>query len=253
MMRFVLATGNRHKLGEYRAILAPHQVEPMPAGVELPPEGTLSFEENARAKALALARALLARPALTEPEGERPADRAGEPRTGRAGGRRAGGPTVVIADDSGIEVAALGGRPGVISARYAGVDGDDAANNARLLAELAGRAGDEARAARFVCVIASVILPGRGAAGGRTRDEGHAGDATVDGPPLQADAVRGEWPGAIALAPQGEGGFGYDSLFVPAGRTATVAQMSEADKNDQSHRARAARALLARLSEAGLA
>ena len=245
-MRFVLATGNRHKLGEYRAILAPHPVEPMPAGTELPAEGTVSFEENARAKALALARAL---------SGVSPVDCVSRPeQTGRsADAEPAVGPTVVIADDSGIEVAALDGAPGVVSARYAGVDGDDAANNARLLAELAGLAGDSARAARFVCVIAFVVLPEERA----SSDRGTTGDATGHDTErgeddLEAAAVRGEWPGVIAREPRGSAGFGYDPLFVPAGRAETVAQMSEADKNDQSHRARAARALLARLGTAGL-
>ncbi len=141
-------------------------------------------------------------------------------------------PFVVIADDSGIEVAALGGAPGVISARYSGREGDDAGNNRRLLAELAAPAAQAAspgtldRAARFVCVIAYV----------------------VDGA-TESRAVRGEWPGVIAAAPRGAAGFGYDPLFVPAGLAVTVAEMSEADKNLQSHRARAARALLARLGE----
>jgi XTP/dITP diphosphohydrolase len=208
-MRFVLATRNAHKLAEYRAILAPHQVEPMPDDVELPPEGAESFAANARAKAEALARAV-----------------------SRGGGRSAAppaaappDPAVVIADDSGIEVEALGGAPGVVSARYAGRDGDDAANNARLLAELAALRDAAARAARFVCVIA--FCPG-GAA--------------------EAQLVRGEWPGAIAETPHGRGGFGYDPVFVPEGRTTTVAEMSDADKNRESHRARAAHALLARLT-----
>jgi XTP/dITP diphosphohydrolase len=227
-MRFVLASRNAHKLAEYRAILASHEVEPMPTGVELPPEGVTSFEANAREKAEALARALA---------GSR-----------RSAGERAGAAAerlVVIADDSGIEVAALGGAPGVTSARYAGREGDDAANNERLLAELAGLAalsdrpgepgqGDESadssaepdRAARFVCVIAFVV-------------DGAAG----------SQAVRGEWPGVIAAAPRGAAGFGYDPLFVPAGLQVTVAEMTDADKNLQSHRARAARALLARLAD----
>jgi len=229
-MRFVLASGNAHKLGEYRAILAPHEVEPMPAGIELPPEGVTSFEANARGKAEALARA------LSGPGRFAPAP----PTPGSAGAER----SVVIADDSGIEVAALGGAPGVTSARYAGREGDDAANNARLLAELAALAGlanrpgepgeaaepdvDAApdRAARFVCVIAFVV-----------------DGATV------SQAVRGEWPGVIAAAPRGAAGVGYDPLFVPGGLRVTVAEMSESDKNLQSHRARAARALLARLAD----
>ncbi len=227
-MRFVLASRNAHKLAEYRAILASHEVEPMPTGVELPPEGVTSFEANAREKAEALARALAgSRRSAAEPAG--------------AAAER----LVVIADDSGIEVAALGGAPGVTSARYAGREGDDAANNERLLAELAGLAalsdrpgepgqGDESadssaepdRAARFVCVIAFVV-------------DGAAG----------SQAVRGEWPGVIAAAPRGAAGFGYDPLFVPAGLQVTVAEMTDADKNLQSHRARAARALLARLAD----
>ena len=139
-MRFVLATRNPHKLAEYRAILAPHDVGPMPAGIELPPEGVVSFEANARAKAEGLARALRAGAA---PVGGAP-----------AGGAAAGDAAVVVADDSGIEVAALGGAPGVISARYAGHEGDDVANNARLLTELRALPGEHERSARFVCVIA---------------------------------------------------------------------------------------------------
>ena len=200
-MRFVLATRNPHKLAEYRAILAPHDVEPMPAGVELPPEGVVSFEANARAKAEGLARAL---------------DESG-----------ARGQAVVIADDSGIEVAALGGAPGVISARYAGREGDDVGNNARLLTELRALPGEHERGARFVCVVA-YVAPGTAV----------------------AELVRGEWPGVIAPAARGASGFGYDPLFVPEGAQQTVAEMSEADKNAQSHRARAARALLARLAGA---
>jgi len=170
-MRFVLASRNAHKLAEYRAILAPHDVAPMPDGIELPPEGVTSFEANARAKAEALARAL-----------SRGAGRSAAPPAG-AVSPAAVSPVVapgaiVIADDSGIEVAALGGAPGVISARYAGHEGDDVANNARLLTELNALPGEHDRAARFVCVIAFV----------------------PDGA-VAAQAVRGEWPGAIAAAP----------------------------------------------------
>jgi XTP/dITP diphosphohydrolase len=203
-MRFVLASRNAHKLAEYRAILAPHDVAAMPAGIELPPEGIESFEENARGKAEGLARALAAAPGSADPT------------------------AVVIADDSGIEVAALCDAPGVISARYAGREGDDVANNDRLLTELRALPGEHDRAARFVCVIAFV-----------------AGSRGADG---AAELVRGEWPGAIAAAPRGVSGFGYDPLFVPSGSALAVAEMGEADKNAQSHRARAARALLARLA-----
>ena len=250
-MRFVLASGNAHKLAEYRAILAPHEVEPMPAGVELPPEGVTSFESNARDKAEALARALAgARRRATSPDATVTGPGTVTGPVSATGPRSATGsgsvtePAVVIADDSGIEVAALGGAPGVTSARYAGREGDDAANNERLLAELAGLAAlsdrpgepgrhDRAagssdgldRVARFVCVIAYV----------------------TDGAAV-SQVVRGEWPGVIAAAPRGAAGFGYDPLFVPAGLQVTVAEMTDADKNLQSHRARAARALLARLA-----
>jgi len=208
-MRFVLATRNPHKLAEYRAILAPHDVEPMPAGIELPPEGVVSFEANARLKAEGLARALGAWDA-----------------SGRSAGAALAAADehgIVIADDSGIEVDALGGAPGVVSARYAGHEGDDQANNRRLLTELRALPGEHGRGARFVCVIA-YVAPGAG-----------------------VEVVRGEWPGAIAVTPRGVSGFGYDPLFVPAGSGLTVAEMGEADKNAQSHRARAARALLERL------
>jgi len=202
-MQFVLASGNAHKLGEFRAILAPHVVEAMPEGIELPPEGTESFAVNARAKAVALARA------LTAASGGAPTD------------------VLVIADDSGLEVEALGGAPGVISSRYAGTEGDTSANNALLLAELAHVADPAARRAHFVCALACVTTEG-----------------------LEVE-VRGEWPGTIAPAPRGAGGFGYDPLVVPDGETRSVAEFSDDEKNAASHRARAGRALLAALAALG--
>ena len=108
-MRFVLATGNRHKAREFGAILAPCRVEVMPAGVELPPEGVDSFADNALGKAEGLARAVEGDPALLEELGLRP-----------------GEDVLFLADDSGLEVEALGWAPGVTSARYAGVDGPGA-------------------------------------------------------------------------------------------------------------------------------
>ncbi len=144
-----LASGNAHKLTEFARILAPHAVLRMPDWVTLPPEGVTSFSENAREKALALARALAGR-------GETEA--------------------WCVADDSGLEVEALGRAPGVSSARYAGVDGPgaDAANVARLLEELAGCADPRARRARFVCAVCAVSpeldgARGRGALVGRHR------------------------------------------------------------------------------------
>ena len=107
-----------------------------------------------------------------------------------------------LADDSGLEVEALGWAPGVTSARYAGVDGPgaDRANYARLLRELAGFAGPLARRARFVCSVVAVA------------------------PDMTHYAATGHWWGAIAEAPRGEGGFGYDPVFVPEGSDLTVAE-----------------------------
>jgi len=209
-VRFVLASGNRHKLGEFAAILAPHEVVAMPAGLELPPEGTESFAANARVKAVALAEIVMGGPESAAPEDG----------------------LLFLADDSGLEVEALGWAPGVTSARYAGVDGPgaDRANVARLLGELAGAsgAGPLARRARFVCALVAVT-PGMG-----------------------EYAATGYWWGAIADAPRGEGGFGYDPVFVPEGSDLTVAQWPQELKDQASHRALAGTALLERLRQEGL-
>lgn len=214
MARFMLATGNRHKLAEVGRIIAPHEVVPMPAGVTLPPEGTTSFAANARAKALALRAAVMAE--------------AGAGQTLSTAQLRGPLPDFFIADDSGLEVEALDWRPGVISSRYAGREGDDAANITKLLDELRAWPDDEQRRARFVCVMAC---------------------AFPDGEVCEA---RGEWWGHIAAAPRGSGGFGYDPIFVPDGSTATVAEWPAAEKDAASHRARAARALVACLRERGV-
>ncbi|GAB4583576.1 RdgB/HAM1 family non-canonical purine NTP pyrophosphatase [Nocardia sp. IFM 10818] len=123
-----------------------------------------------------------------------------------------------IADDSGIAVDALNGMPGVLSARWSGAHGNDEANNALLLAQL-GDVPDDRRGARFVSACALV----------------------ADGTEV---IVRGEWPGAIARKPVGDGGFGYDPLFVPEGGTASAAQLTPAEKDAASHRGRALRQLL---------
>lgn len=206
----MLASGNRHKLGELRSILAPHDLIAMPAGVVLPPEGEDSFEENARIKARGLATALLMGASET--------------------GARSGVPHPVtdlfLADDSGLEVQALGWAPGVISARYAGVDASDAQNNAKLLSQLKGY-GSAERRARFVCVMVAVR------------------------PDLTEMVTRGEWWGTITTGPHGEGGFGYDPVFRPDGSDLTVAQLPQAVKDTLSHRALAAKALLDLLAEDG--
>ncbi len=194
MMEILLATGNAHKVEEVRGILAPIGVRVLcladvPGASELaePVEDADTFEGNARIKAAYYAR-----------------------ETGRA----------CIADDSGLEVDALGGEPGVLSARYAGVDGargvKDKANNAKLLKALAGVAAGE-RGARFVCAMCAVDAEGRVLA-----------------------ETRGHFDGVIGFEEKGTGGFGYDPLLVlPDGRTS--AQLSAAEKNGRSHRGAAAR------------
>ena len=118
-----------------------------------------------------------------------------------------------VADDSGLEVAALNGMPGVLSARWSGRHGDDAGNTALLLAQLRD-VPDDRRGAAFVSACALVS----------------DSDEIV---------VRGEWPGTIAREPRGDGGFGYDPVFVPDGCERTAAQLSPAEKDARSHRGRA--------------
>ncbi|APE36686.1 non-canonical purine NTP pyrophosphatase, RdgB/HAM1 family [Nocardia mangyaensis] len=198
--RVLVASRNAKKLKELRRILDEAGV----AGIELvslnevppyaeAPETGATFEENAVAKA-------------------------------RDGAVATGLPCV--ADDSGIEVDALNGMPGVLSARWAGAHGDDAANNALLLAQL-GDVPDERRGARFVSTCA-LVLPD--------------GTATV---------VRGEWPGVIAREPAGEGGFGYDPLFRPDGGTGSAAELTPAEKDAASHRGRALTQLIPTLAALG--
>jgi XTP/dITP diphosphohydrolase len=123
-----------------------------------------------------------------------------------------------VADDSGLEVAALNGMPGVLSARWAGVHGDDAANTALLLAQLRD-VPDERRGAAFVSACALVSQAGE-------------------------HVVRGVWPGTIAHEPRGDGGFGYDPVFVPDGGDRTAAQLHRDEKDAISHRGRALTLLL---------
>jgi len=127
----------------------------------------------------------------------------------------------VAGEDSGLEVDALGGRPGIRSARYAGENASDTDNVTKLLRELEGVPAGE-RTARYVCEL--VCLPPGG--------EELRGSGTL--------------AGAIAAAPRGTGGFGYDPVFVPTGESRTVAELGDAWKAESSHRARAARALAAR-------
>lgn len=118
-----------------------------------------------------------------------------------------------VADDSGLEVDALNAMPGVLSARWSGTHGDDPANTALVLAQL-GDVPDERRGAAFVSAC-----------------------ALVDGE--REVVVRGEWRGAIVRAPRGEGGFGYDPVFLPDGSDRTAAELTPAEKDAASHRGRA--------------
>jgi XTP/dITP diphosphohydrolase len=191
----VLATRNDHKVVEVTRLLAPFglSVVPLPAAVVLPPEDGETYADNALIKARAGARAL-----------------------GRA----------VIADDSGVEAAALGGRPGVRSARYAGEHASDAENLAKLIAEVP--VGSELR---YVCALAFV-------------DEG--GVAGSEPPEHLEHVAHGYCTGRMAPSPQGAGGFGYDPIFLPDEHDGvTLAELSEAGKDAISHRGRALRAFAA--------
>lgn len=191
--RVVLASGNPGKAAEIGALLAPTGLEVVAQsalGIAGAEETAGTFVENALIKARHAARA------------------SGLP---------------AIADDSGLVVDALGGEPGVHSARFAGAGAGDADNNAKLLAALAGIPA-AARTARFVCV--AVMLR-------------HADD------PLPL-VCQGAWEGTILEAPRGRGGFGYDPLFLPAGGGRSAAELPAAEKNRVSHRGRA----FARLLEA---
>lgn len=185
-MKLVLASSNAGKLAEFGSLLAPLGVEVIAQsalGVGDAEETGLSFVENAILKARHAARA-----------------------TGLA----------ALADDSGLCVDALGGAPGLYSARYAGNHGDHAANIDKLLAELAARP-DAPRTARFVCVLAFLR---------------HADDPE----PLIAE---GRWEGEILPARRGNGGFGYDPVFFSPAHSASAAEISKEEKNRASHRGQA--------------
>jgi XTP/dITP diphosphohydrolase len=187
-VKLVLASRNPHKLRELGALLVPHELEPLPEAVELPPETGATFAHNALTKARAAAEA-----------------------TGRP----------AVADDSGIEAVALGGAPGVRSARFAGEDATDEENLAKLLAEVPA---DGDRRVAYVCALA------------------YAG-------PHGEELVEERCEGTLAARPRGSGGFGYDPAFVPADHDgdATMAELTPEEKDAISHRGRAARALLERL------
>ncbi|GAA2378651.1 non-canonical purine NTP pyrophosphatase [Catellatospora methionotrophica] len=142
----------------------------------------------------------------------------------REGAKHTGLPTV--ADDSGIAVDALNGMPGVFSARWSGRHGDDRANLDLVLAQI-GDVPDEHRGAAFICA-AALVLPGGGTS-----------------PNGREHLVNGKMPGRVLRAPRGEGGFGYDPIFVAEGHTRTTAELDPAEKDAISHRGKAFRALAA--------
>jgi XTP/dITP diphosphohydrolase len=184
---FVLATRNPHKLAEFSRLFAPAgiAIEPLPQDVTLPPEDGDTFADNALPKARAAAQA-----------------------TGRPS----------IADDSGIEAQALGGVPGVRSARYAGPDATDQENLDKLMREAPAGSG-----LRYVCALAYV--------------DPESGEERL---------FFGDCQGRLADAPRGSGGFGYDPAFIPDGdgQNRTMAELSELEKDAISHRGNAIRALL---------
>ncbi|MBM3667983.1 MAG: RdgB/HAM1 family non-canonical purine NTP pyrophosphatase [Actinobacteria bacterium] len=190
----IVATRNEHKLRELREALPGIELEPLPGRVELPPEDGETFAANALGKA-------------------------------RAAHAATGG--TAIADDSGIEAAALGGRPGVRSARYAGEGASDERNLEKLIRELEGA---EDRRLAYVCAIALVAPDG------------------------SESLFEGRCTGTLADRPRGDGGFGYDPAFVPddtgPGDERTMAELRPGEKHAISHRGRAARALAAHLGSA---
>lgn len=191
----IFATANKHKLRELSELLPGIELQPLPAGVRLPPEEGDSFAD------IALEKARAAHVATGEP---------------------------AIGDDSGIEALGLGGRPGIHSARYGGPDATDEENLAKLLREVA-EAGEDRRAA-YHCALALIEEDG----------SEHLFEARCEG--------------VLISEPRGEGGFGYDPAFVPddSGREdrRTMSELSQAEKNEISHRGHAAR-LLARHLGAG--
>lgn len=185
-MKALLVSGNTGKLRELRRLLPDWEIEALDT-TDIVEETGSSFEENALAKA-------------------------------RWGRSRAPEDWGVLGEDSGLEVEALDGAPGIRSARFAGPEATDAGNTERLLAALSTVPRSE-RGARYVCALVLIAPDGR------------------------EHLVRGMLAGTIARAPRGTAGFGYDPVFVPAGESQTVAELGEDWKDRKSHRASAARLL----------
>jgi XTP/dITP diphosphohydrolase len=189
-VKILLASGNKGKVAEFREILEPLGmlvITPKDLGLDVDVEETgTTFQENARLKALAFRRFF-------------------------------SGP--ILSDDSGLEVDALGGAPGVYTARYAGPDADAKSNRLKLLKALESFLKPEQRKARFQCHLCWL------------ESDGSVTDFT------------GECEGSISLSEIGEGGFGYDSVFLPQGETRTFAEIPSEEKHAYSHRGKASAAL----------
>lgn len=222
MITLVIATGNAHKVGEIRAILGEQfgyrTLKDFP-GAPAVVEDAGTFAGNATKKAVEIAKWL--------------------------GASRIPPPAFVLADDSGLEVDALRGAPGVHSARFAALDTGEAsnsptpANNAKLLRLLAD-VPKEMRAARFRCVIALAPIP--------CAEPANASPVCyADECELGTELFDGTCEGRIGFELRGAGGFGYDPLFFPSGHEQTFGELSEAVKNQLSHRARALEKLKQRL------
>ena len=196
-MKVVLASGNKGKLNEFNQLLAPLDIEVLPQSefnVSSIEETGLTFIENAILKA-------------------------------RHASEISGLPA--IADDSGLEVDALKGAPGIYSARYSGEDANDNANNQKLLGELSGVPAEN-RTARFQCVLVYLEHP-------------------ADPTPI---VCQGSWEGVILEAPAGEQGFGYDPLFWVPSKQCASAELDRDEKNRLSHRGKALGKLISKLTDA---
>lgn len=234
MLTLLLATRNVHKIAEICAILGSNidylSLRDFPHAPEVI-EDAATFEGNATKKAVELAKWVAA--------SSSPKPNAGLPLE-----------SFVLADDSGLEVDALNGAPGVHSARFAALEtgqsgnASDGDNNAKLL-HLLSNVPFEKRTARFRCVLALAPLP-------HDQKPNNSPVCLADEVELSTELFQGACEGRIGFAPQGQSGFGYDPLFTPLSHSQTFAELGEALKNRISHRAAALNKLKARMAKISL-